>query len=83
MNKGYWMMKNMGSTNVWSGWRYYMDGETVTYSADAGVAAYTMYDFGLVEPEWPAEEITDEEEGDGASTLISSAALALAAFLMF
>jgi len=58
---------------------------SVLYSADAGVASYTMADFGLVEPE-PSEEGGEEEgkeEGDGASALISSAALALAAFLMF
>lgn len=80
--KEYWEIKNVGTYNLETGFRVYKTPE----DADPYLHAHTTYEFtfsdhGFTEPAEP-EKPADEKEM-GAAALLSVAATALAAFLLF
>lgn len=80
---GYWEAKNFGTMSVEVGFKVYeAPDKTEPYIHGHTTYEYTLFDHGFIDHTPEPEEPADDEEA-GAMALVSVAATALAAFLVF
>jgi hypothetical protein len=84
----YWNFKNAGALGVQTGFRIYEDGYATEFesSGEAGEVQFDFYDWGLVDPNATDDHDHDHDDDmadSGASAMLSAAATAIAAFILF